>query len=53
MTIPPDAPIYRLYRLMDGELVLQYFVPSRINDDFSMVGKWENAETVNESPKKE
>jgi hypothetical protein len=48
MTLPPEAPIYRLYRKMDGELVLQYFVPSRINDDFSMDGKWENIPTVNE-----
>ena len=48
MKLGPADPIFRLYRKMDGELVLQYFIPSRINDDFSMVGKWENVDTVNE-----
>lgn len=52
MTLPPEAPIYRLYSKMDGELVLQYFLPSRINDDYSMVGKWVDIPTVYETSQK-
>jgi hypothetical protein len=44
----PSDPMYRLFRKMDGELIIQYFVPSKVNDDFSMVGRWKNVETVNE-----
>jgi hypothetical protein len=49
----PSDPMYRLFRKMDGEIIIQYFVPSKVNDDFSMVGRWKNVETINEGQKKE
>ena len=52
MTLPPDAPMYRLYRKMDGELVLQYFVLENVFDDLSAEGEWIDVETVNETSEK-
>ena len=52
MILPPDAPMYRLYRKMDGELVLQYFVLDIVFDDLSAEGEWIDVETVNETSEK-
>ena len=52
-TMKLSEPGYRLFRKMDGELILQRFqVEKRINM-IELVGHWENVETVNEGHKKE
>jgi hypothetical protein len=52
MTLPSESPMYRLYRKMDGELVLQYFVLENVFDDLSAEGEWVDIETVNETSQK-
>ncbi len=40
---------YRLFRKMDGELILQHFHLTHMSDDYcTFIGHWKNVETVNE-----
>ncbi len=48
-TMKLSEPGYRLFRKMDGELILQHFCIERMSEDLrTIVGHWENVETVNE-----
>jgi len=56
MILPTDAPMYRLYRKMDGEIVLQYFDQDKVyamGNSMTIKGEWKDLETVNEKSKKE
>jgi hypothetical protein len=44
---------YRLFRKMDGELILQHFHLTHMSDDYcTFIGHWKNVETVNEGKEK-
>jgi hypothetical protein len=47
-TMNLSEPGYRLFRRMDGELILQHFVFENRNTMLEVEGHWENVETVNE-----
>jgi hypothetical protein len=47
-TMKLSEPGYRLFRKMDGEIILQHFCIEKWLSMLEVEGHWENVETVNE-----